>query len=140
MLGYLNAPSPFDDEGWMNTEDLVEVDGEYMRILGRQSEIINVGGTKVYPTEVENVLMGMDNIRDVTVYGEPHPIVGRAVVALVNVDEPEDPIELTRRMRAFCRDKLDRFKIPVKVVVDDQALINARGKKVRRVLQAAREA
>ena len=57
MLGYLNAPSPFDEEGWMNTQDLVEVDGEYIRILGRKSEIINVGGEKVYPQEVEDVIL-----------------------------------------------------------------------------------
>src|SRR5262245_18877496 len=44
MLGYLNAPSPFDADGWFNTKDLVETDGEYMRILGRKSELINVGG------------------------------------------------------------------------------------------------
>ncbi|HMW37270.1 MAG TPA: long-chain fatty acid--CoA ligase, partial [bacterium] len=53
MVGYLNAPSPFDNEGWMCTGDQVEVRGEYMRILGRKSEMINVGGQKVFPVEVE---------------------------------------------------------------------------------------
>ena len=56
MLGYLNAPPPFSEDGWFNTGDAVEVDGEYIRILGRKSEIINVGGEKVYPVEVEHVL------------------------------------------------------------------------------------
>jgi acyl-CoA synthetase (AMP-forming)/AMP-acid ligase II len=51
MLGYLNAPSPFDPDGWLNTGDEVEFDetGEYMRIRGRRSEIINVGGEKGLP-------------------------------------------------------------------------------------------
>ena len=53
LLGYLNAPSPFDAEGWFNTQDLVEQDGEWLRFLGRATEIINVGGQKVYPAEVE---------------------------------------------------------------------------------------
>src|SRR5690606_3810396 len=44
MLGYLNAPSPFTEDGWFKTGDAVEVDGEYIRILGRKSELINVGG------------------------------------------------------------------------------------------------
>ena len=48
MLGYLNAPSPFDEEGWLNTQDVVQVDGEYLKILGRKSDIINVGGEKVF--------------------------------------------------------------------------------------------
>jgi len=131
MLGYLNAPSPFDGSGWMNTHDAVEVDGEYVRFLGRKSEIINVGGNKVSPAEVESVLMQMTNIRDVTVYGEPNPITGQMVVTRVNLVEPEDQRELSKRMRAFCRDKLVRFKIPVKVEIAGQALFSARYKKIR---------
>ena len=73
MLGYLNAPSPFDQDGWFNTQDLVEVDGDYVRILGRKSELINVGGEKVHPTEIENVLLQLDNVRDVTVCGKAQP-------------------------------------------------------------------
>ncbi len=139
MLGYLNAPSPFDADGWMNTEDVVEVDGEYIRILGRKSEIINVGGSKVSPSEVESVLMQMDNIRDITVYGAPNPIIGRMVVARVNLMEPEDPIELTRRVRAFCRDKLAPFKIPVKVELAGHELFSPRYKKIRRKMPETEE-
>ncbi|HRI63331.1 MAG TPA: fatty acid--CoA ligase family protein, partial [Polyangium sp.] len=73
MLGYLNAPSPFNAEGWMNTGDMVEVDGEYVRFLGRKSEMINVGGEKVFPAEVENVIMRLENIKDVVVKGKPNP-------------------------------------------------------------------
>ena len=50
MLGYLNASNPFDKDGWFNTSDLVEVEGDYIKVLGRESEIINVGGQKVYPS------------------------------------------------------------------------------------------
>jgi len=132
MLGYLNAPSPFDAEGWMNTEDVVEVDGEYMRILGRKSEIINVGGNKVSPGEVESVLMQMENIGDVTVFGISNPITGRIVVARIKLIEPEVHMALTRRVRAFCRDKLAPFKIPTKVEIVGESLFNARFKKVRR--------
>jgi long-chain acyl-CoA synthetase len=49
MLGYLNAPSPFTEDGWFNTGDAVEVKGDYFKILGRVSDLINVGGEKVYP-------------------------------------------------------------------------------------------
>ena len=53
MLGYLNAPSPFDQDGWFDTGDAVIQEGEWYRILGRESQVINVGGQKVYPAEVE---------------------------------------------------------------------------------------
>jgi len=68
MLGYLNSPSPFTEDGWTITGDSVEVDGEYMRFMGRQSEIINVGGEKVYPGEVESVIQEFDNVAEVTVF------------------------------------------------------------------------
>lgn len=132
MLGYLNAPSPFDEEGWMNTGDMVEVDGEYIRILGRKSEIINVGGQKVYPAEVESVLLQMDNVKDIVVVGEKNPITGNIVTARINLFEPEEPREFKKRLRAFCQDKLASYKIPVKVEISGQQQFNARYKRMRR--------
>jgi long-chain acyl-CoA synthetase len=132
MLGYLNAPSPFDEEGWMNTQDMVEVDGEYIRILGRKTEIINVGGQKVYPAEVESVLLQMENVRDATVFGEKNPITGNIVACRLNLFEAEDPIALKKRLRAFCRDRLASFKIPVKIDITSQEQHSARFKKMRR--------
>ena len=70
-------------DGWFNTGDSVEVDGEWLRILGRKSEIINVGGEKVYPAEVENVLHEVENIRDAAVIGRANPISGQVVLARV---------------------------------------------------------
>jgi long-chain acyl-CoA synthetase len=133
MLGYLNAPSPFDEEGWMNTEDMVAVDGDYLHFLGRQSELINVGGQKVYPAEVESILLQMENIRDVTVYGEKHPITGNIVAARVNLFEREDLNELKKRIRAYCKDKITPYKIPVKIVITGREQFSTRFKKVRRV-------
>jgi acyl-CoA synthetase (AMP-forming)/AMP-acid ligase II len=115
MLGYLNAPSPFDAEGWMNTGDEVEVDGEYIRFLGRRSEVINVGGEKVYPVEIENVLMEMPNVRDVTVHGQPNPLTGQMVVARVQLKSPEPLVEFRNRVREFCRGRLAKYKIPAKI-------------------------
>lgn len=131
MLGYLNAPSPFDEEGWMDTGDVVEVDGDYIHILGRQSEIINVGGQKVYPLEVENLLMQMSNVRDVVVCGEENPVMGNIMVARVNLFLPEEVMAFKRRMRAFCKDRIARFKIPVRVDVVKRDQFSPRFKKVR---------
>ncbi|MCG8347785.1 MAG: long-chain fatty acid--CoA ligase [Chloroflexales bacterium] len=132
MLGYLNAPSPFDAEGWMNTQDVVEVDGEYIRILGRRTEIINVGGQKVYPAEVESVLLQMDNVRDATVYSEKNPLTGHIVAARINLFEPEDLSALKKRLRTFCKDKLAAYKIPVKIEITSHEQFSARFKKMRR--------
>ncbi len=68
MLGYLNAPSPFTDDGYFITGDRVELNGEYLRFLGRESELINVGGQKVFPAEVEGVLLECELVEEAVVY------------------------------------------------------------------------
>jgi acyl-coenzyme A synthetase/AMP-(fatty) acid ligase len=131
MLGYLNAPSPFDAEGWLNTGDAVEQNGRYLRVLGRQSEVVNVGGQKVFPSEVENVLRTMPNVTDVAVRGMRNPLVGAVVVARIWLMEPEDPDVLERRVREFCRHRLAPFKIPAVVELSQGRLHTDRFKKIR---------
>ena len=131
MLGYLNAPSPFDQDGWFNTGDLVESEGDYIRILGRQSEVINVGGEKVHPTEIENVIQMMEGVEDVTVRGEPNPIVGQMVVAQVKVGTNETATEFKKRLRSFCKNRLANYKIPQKITIISSATHDNRYKKIR---------
>ena len=131
MLGYLNAPSNFDAEGWFNTQDKVEVDGDYFRILGRITDLINVGGQKVYPSEIEDVILTIDNIADVAVFGEANAMLGSIVVARVLVERPEPVADLKRRIRTACAAVLANYKVPTKVVLADAPLYNARQKKFR---------
>ena len=132
MLGYLNAPDPFTDDGWFKTGDAVEVDGEYIRFLGRKSERINVGGEKVYPAEVESILQLMDGVEDVAVNGEQHAITGQIVVAKVRLNTEESAGEFRKRMRNFCKHKLETFKVPHKVIFAEAELHSQRFKKMRR--------
>jgi len=131
MLGYLNAPSPFTEDGWFKTGDAVEVDGEYIRILGRKSELINVGGEKVYPAEVESILQIMEGVKDVSVTAESNPIMGQIVKARVKLDTGETASEFRKRMRKFCLDKLANYKIPQKVVLVSEQMHGERFKKMR---------
>lgn len=132
MVGYLNEESPFNADGWMCTGDCVEVRGEYLRILGRDSEMINVGGQKVFPAEVENVLMQACNISDARVFGVRHPLMGNVVHAEVSLLQQEKAQALTERLRSFCFDRIAKFKIPVRFsVVDEGAGCSPRFKKIR---------
>lgn len=131
MLGYLNAPSPFTEDGWFKTGDSVLVEGEYFKILGRKSELINVGGEKVYPTEIENVINEMNNVAEVMVYGEKNPITGKIIVAKVRLSEEEDKKQFITRLKEHCKARLENFKIPVKVVVDNEVQYGDRLKKTR---------
>lgn len=132
MLGYLNAPSPFTDDGWFNTGDKVQVDGDYFRILGRESEIINVGGQKVYPAEVESVVQEMPGVADVAVYGEKNAITGEVVCAAVRLLERVDVRAFHRELRSFCRQHLQEFQIPVRVRIVENEMHRERFKKNRR--------
>ena len=98
MMGYLNAPDLFEADGWLNTQDAVEVDGEYLRILGRTTDLINVGGQKVYPAEVENVLLQLENVEDVAVFGKAQPMMGQVVAARFKLRTPEALDLFKRRM------------------------------------------
>ena len=131
MLGYLNAPSPFTSDGWFITGDAVEVDGEYIKILGRKSEIINVGGEKVYPQEVENVIQEMDNIAEVLVFGEKNPIVGNIVCAKVLLKSDKDEKLSITNIKKHCTKNLQNFKVPVKLEIVKKEQYSERFKKIR---------
>jgi len=132
MVGYLNAPSAFDADGWFNTQDRVEVDGDWFRILGRITDLINVGGQKVYPAEVEDVILALPNIADVVVTGEKHALLGHIVVAKVRLHGPEPLDALRLRIRKACLAKLSGYKVPAKVSLLEQEIYSARFKKMRR--------
>ena len=131
VLGYLNASmDSFTSDGWFKTGDLVEVDGEYIKIIGRAKEIINVGGQKVLPAEVESIILEMEEISDCMVYGEKNAITGQTVVCDVVLNKNIENIK--KRVRVFCKDRLDAYKIPTKVNVVDKTNFSDRFKKIRR--------
>jgi acyl-coenzyme A synthetase/AMP-(fatty) acid ligase len=132
MLGYLNAPDKFDAEGWFNTEDTVEQDGEWLRFLGRRSEIINVGGAKAYPAEVEAALLALSGVEDALVRGERNALLGQCVVATVVLSTGETAAAFKQRMRKELAAKLPPYMVPVRVEVAQGPLHSERMKKLRK--------
>jgi len=131
MVGYLNAPSPFTEDGWFMTGDAVEIKNDYFRILGRKSELINVGGEKVFPQEIENTILEIPDIEDVLVYGETHPLTGKIVCAKIKYAGTEAKAEVISIIRKYCRSKLEPFKVPVKIQLVDESFESGRFKKAR---------
>jgi acyl-CoA synthetase (AMP-forming)/AMP-acid ligase II len=133
MLGYLSGePSGFDEDGWYDTGDVVVEQDGYYRFLGRASELINVGGQKVYPTEVESALMSLDGVLECSVFGEQHVLTGQVVAARVKLSTGESARAFKRRMRQALAARLESFKIPVVVTLGD-SVISQRFKKMRRL-------
>ncbi len=78
MVDYLNAPRPFW-EGWYDTGDVVERDGEWLRVVGRLGDTINVGGVKVQPSEVESAALAYPGVLRARARGVPNMLVGNAI-------------------------------------------------------------
>jgi acyl-coenzyme A synthetase/AMP-(fatty) acid ligase len=132
IIGYLNSSSPFDDEGWYCTGDRVAVDGDWICFLGRESDLINVGGQKVFPSEIESTIMSLDWVADCLVYGEKNPITGMHVACNIVINKsiqiPENPV---LEIKKWCKSKLESYKIPVRINLVEENKFNERFKKVR---------
>jgi acyl-CoA synthetase (AMP-forming)/AMP-acid ligase II len=131
ILGYLNAPSPIDEDGWYCTGDLVDVDGEWIRFRGRASDTINVGGEKVSPTEVEQTILELPMVRSAVVSGEKHALMGFIVTARVALSEAVDAQDAVKQIRSHCASRLARYKVPIKIDVVEDLLVSDRQKKQR---------
>jgi acyl-CoA synthetase (AMP-forming)/AMP-acid ligase II len=134
IVGYLNYDNPFTEDGWFPTGDLVEVtEDEYVKIIGRSKEIINVGGEKVLPQEVENAILELPEVVDAVVYGESYPITGQIVVAKIVPRDKNvlDDRTLSLKVKRHCRDRMQSYKVPVKIYMVDTLDYGERFKKKR---------
>lgn len=116
VIGYLNASmDSFTEDGWFKTGDLVEeLDGGYLCIKGRAKEVINVGGEKVLPAEVESVVLELDFVDDCMIYGEKNAITGQMVALQVVLKDGFDQKEAKTLIRKHCKGQLDTYKVPAK--------------------------
>ena len=115
MLGYLNADSPFDKDGWYNTKDIVEERDGHYKVTGRTSEVINVGGLKFMASEVERIALEFEDVELVKAEGKPNPITGQHVELTVqssanhNIDKAG--------LKAFLSEKLPNHMMPKRLKV-----------------------
>jgi len=116
MLGYLNAHSPFDDEGWFNTKDIVEEKDGYYKVTGRTSEAINVGGLKFMASEVEQVALQYKYVELAKAEAKPNPITGQHVELTVQF-APKSEIDMAG-LKAFLAERLPNHMMPKRIRVE----------------------
>ncbi len=120
MLGYLNAPSPFDAEGWYDTKDVVEVKDGYYKVTGRVSDVINVGGLKFMASEVERVALGFFDVSLVKATPKPNPITGQHVELLV---QPAEGRFIDKdKFMTFLKENLQPHMVPKRIRVENVAV------------------
>jgi acyl-coenzyme A synthetase/AMP-(fatty) acid ligase len=117
IRGYLNASNEkFTDDGWFMTGDKVEIGpNNTLRILGRSGEMINVGGQKLMPTEVESVILSVPGVVDCRVFGEKNAMVGQTVAVDVVATVGQDWETLRALIRQTCRQALSTYKVPTRL-------------------------
>jgi acyl-coenzyme A synthetase/AMP-(fatty) acid ligase len=133
-LGYLGAgvPQPFDKDGFVDTGDIVELrDGRY-HFVGRQGGVINIGGQKVHPEEIEAVINRHPDVQMSLVQARKNPITGAIVVADVVVTAEHAPLDALRgQILAACRGTLARYKVPATIRFVSAIEVAASGKLAR---------
>jgi oxalate---CoA ligase len=140
-LGPGRAPVPARDAGgWLHTGDLGLRDARgFLYLVGRADDVINRGGEKFHPREIEEVLLGDHRIRGAAVVGRPHWLLGEEPVAYVVADRA--PVaagrpDLAAELLGQCRRALSPYKQPASVTVLDELPAGRTGKPDRRALRA----
>ncbi|MGE7921607.1 long-chain-fatty-acid--CoA ligase [Viridibacillus arvi] len=114
-------------DGWLYTGDLgVKDDEGYISIVDRSKDMIISGGENVYSVEVENVLSAHPQIADIAIIGTPDPQWGEVVTAVI-VQKNGETIDLVE-LEAYCRKNLSGYKIPRKVLFENELPRNTSGK------------
>jgi acyl-CoA synthetase (AMP-forming)/AMP-acid ligase II len=126
-----------DAHGWLPTGDLGSVDADgFVHLDGRADDVINRGGEKVHPQEVEAVLLGHPAVRSAAVVGAPHDRLGQVPVAFVVAGPYRDRDELLGALTRMCANRLARYKRPVRIEIADSLPTGPTGKVLRRAVTA----
>lgn len=138
MKGYMNKPEAtrevIEPEGWFHTGDVVEMDEEgYVYIVDRKKDMVNVGGEKVYPREVEEVLFKHPKVKDAAVVGVRDEVYGEIVKAFVVPKEGSNLKE--EEVKSYCKEKCAIYKVPKLIEFVDEIPRSAAGKTLRKVLR-----
>lgn len=120
---------PLQDDGWLATTDKCEVEGDRVRILGRDDAMINVAGSKVYPAAVETVLLSLPEVAEARVYGVSNPIAGALVAADVVLAAGHDPAVAKAAIGASCRERLATYQQPRILRIVESIRVLPSGKK-----------
>jgi acyl-coenzyme A synthetase/AMP-(fatty) acid ligase len=119
--GYLNNPSEseaaFTADGWFRSGDLAEARGEYFAITGRTKDLINRGGVKINPAEVEALLDAHPKILQSALVPMPDPVLGEKACAFVVLKTPGDPLSLKETSAYLLGKNIAKYKLPERLVI-----------------------
>lgn len=117
------------DDGWIDTGDNIRQENGRCYFLGRASGVINVGGNKAHPEEIENILLQYPGVIATRVYGKSNPVTGYLVAAEVAMQPiPEDIKSLQKALRQHAANYLDTYKVPALITFTTSITTSTAGK------------
>ena len=129
-------PGAIDADGWLDTSDLGYLDDEgYLFLVGRSDDVINRGGEKIYPREIEEILLAQPGVRSAAVVGAVDEVLGERPVAYVVPHGDTVAAEIETQLRAVCAERLPRHKQPSEFWLVDEMPLGPTGKISRRLLK-----
>jgi acyl-CoA synthetase (AMP-forming)/AMP-acid ligase II len=129
-------PGAIDADGWLDTGDLGYLDADgYLFLVGRSDDVINRGGEKIYPREIEEILLAQPCVRSAVVIGAADEVLGERPVAYVVVDADALADDVEALLRAVCDERLPRQKQPSEYRLVDAMPLGPTGKISRRLLR-----
>jgi acyl-CoA synthetase (AMP-forming)/AMP-acid ligase II len=135
MQGYYLDPAATDatiKDGWLRTGDLATIDQEgFIYLTARKKEILKIGGRRVSPKEIEEVINTMHEVIDCTIEGVFDEILGETMKATVIVKDASSHIT-PDTIKEWCGQKLSPYKIPQLIEIRDRINLSATGKKVKK--------
>jgi acyl-CoA synthetase (AMP-forming)/AMP-acid ligase II len=140
ITGYASGgrPGAIDSDGWLDTGDLGYLDQDgYLFLVGRSDDVINRGGEKIYPREIEEILLAQPGVRSAAVIGAADAVLGEKPVAYVVPDSDANTGDVEELLRAACAQRLPRHKQPSEFWLVDELPLGPTGKISRRLLKDA---
>jgi len=137
MMGYHNDPEGNEltlRNGWLHTGDIAKKDEDgFIYLVAREKEIIKVGGKRISPKEIEEVIVSIPEVVDCTIEGVYDDILSEAIKATVVLTDDTEEAKAKEKILLTCRNKLVLYKIPQIIEFKKKLNVNQAGKKVARV-------
>ena len=129
-------PGVIDADGWLDTSDLGYLDADgYLFLVGRSDDVINRGGEKIYPREIEEILLAQPGVRSAAVVGVADDVLGERPVAYIVTDATAGAAEVEEALREACAGRLPRHKQPSEFCLVGEMPLGPTGKISRRQLK-----
>ena len=135
QTNYLGTKKSFSDtNGYINTGDIVTIQKDRVIFQGRANGMINIGGNKLFPEEVERIILANKHVKQAYIYGQKNPIIGNIIIANIVLHDPEENNKSTikKDIQTLCKESLVSWKRPAVIKIVESLELNS-GQKLKRV-------